>query len=53
MAKRIKFPLIMKNGAEVRDIDGLRERFDMESVAEYFFNGKLEKWLENNYYDKK
>ncbi|MBS5399681.1 MAG: hypothetical protein KHY08_11350 [Lachnospiraceae bacterium] len=51
MAKRIKFPLIMKNGAEVRDIDGLRERFDMESVAEYFFNGKLEKWLENNYYD--
>lgn len=49
--KRIKFPLIMKNGAEVRDIESLRKNFDMESVAEYLSNGKLEKWLENNYYD--
>lgn len=49
--KRIKFPLIMKNGAEVRDLEELKENFNLESVAEYFSNGKLEKWLENNYYD--
>lgn len=51
MAKRIKFPLVMKNGAEVRDMDALRENFDMESIAEYFTNGKLAKWLTNNYED--
>ena len=49
--KRIKFPLVMKNGKEVRDIEALRENFDIESTAEYYSNGKLERWLENNYYD--
>ncbi len=49
--KRIKFPLIMKNGAEVREIEELRENFDIESITEYYTNGKLERWLENNYYD--
>lgn len=49
--KKIKFPLVMKNGKEVRDIEALRNNFEMESVAEYYSNGKLERWLENNYYD--
>lgn len=49
--KRIKFPLVMKDGAEARDIEALREYFDAKLVAEYFSNGKLERWLENNYYD--
>ncbi len=49
--KRIKFPLVMKNGAEARDIEGLRKNFDIGLAAEYFSNGKLERWLENNYYD--
>lgn len=49
--KRIKFPLVMKNGAEARDIEELREYFDAGLAAEYFSNGKLERWLENNYYD--
>lgn len=49
--KRIKFPLVMRNGAEARDIEGLRENFDIGLAAEYFSNGKLERWLENNYYD--
>ena len=52
MAKRIKFPLVMKNGAEVRDIEALRENFDMESIVEYFINWKLSKWLTNNYEDE-
>lgn len=51
MMKKIKFPLVMKNGEEVRDIEALRENFDIESAAEYYSNGKLERWLENNYYD--
>ena len=51
MSKRIKFPLVMKNGSEARDLDSLIENFDLESVAEHFISGKLEKWLENNYYD--
>lgn len=49
--KKIKFPLVMKNGEEVRDIEALQENFDIESAAEYYSNGKLERWLENNYYD--
>ena len=49
--KKIKFPLIMKNGAEVRDIEQLRKNFDMESILQYYSNGKLRRWLENNYYD--
>ena len=49
--KRIKFPLVMKNGVEARDIEGLRENFDIVTAAQYFSNGKLERWLENNYYD--
>lgn len=49
--KRIKFPLVMRNGAEVRDIEELRENFDIGLAVEYFSNGKLERWLENNYYD--
>lgn len=51
MAKQIKFPLIMKNGVEVRSIEVLRENFDMVSVIECFTTGKLERWLESNYYD--
>ncbi len=49
--KRIKFPLVMKDGAEARGIEELREHFDAGLAAEYFSNGKLERWLENNYYD--
>lgn len=49
--KRIKFPLVMGNGAEVRNIEELRENFDIGMAAEYFSSGKLERWLENNYYD--
>ena len=52
MAKRIKFPLVMKNGVEARDMEALRENFDMESIVEYFINGKLAKWLTNNYEDE-
>lgn len=54
MGKRIiRFPLKMKNGAEVRTLDELKESFDLESVLGYFTDGKLVTWLANRYYDDK
>lgn len=53
MAKRIKFPLEMKDGVKVRSLEELQEHFDMEKVLEYYFSSdkKLQRWLENYYYD--
>lgn len=51
MAVKIKFPLKM-NGMEVRTIEELRERFDMEAVLSYYDNGRLTKWLTDRYYDE-
>lgn len=51
MVKQIKFPLIMKQNVEVRNIEELRENFDIESVMTYFLRGTLNRWLANNYYD--
>ena len=52
MIKRnIKFPLIMKNGTEVRTLDELRENFDVESVVNYFLDAKLNTWLQHRGYD--
>lgn len=54
MGKRIiRFPLKMKNGAEVRTLDELKENFDLESVLGYFSDGKLKTWLADRYYDDK
>lgn len=47
--KKIKFPLEMKNGKMVREMEELQEYFDLKKALEYFANGRLEKWLENNY----
>lgn len=45
--KRIKFPLVMKNDIQVRSLEELQQHFDMESIFEYFQNGKLVTWLED------
>lgn len=50
MAKAVKFPLEM-NGEQVRDINALKEHFDIEKVVEYFLSGELFTWLEARYYD--
>ena len=45
MARRmIKFPLKMKNGAEVRSLEELRANADVESIVKYFFSGQLSLW---------
>ena len=53
MARKIRFPLKMKNGAEVRTLEELRENFDLESILGYFTDGKLAIWLSDRYYDEK
>ena len=51
MVKRIKFALELKDGVKVRSLDELRTHFDIEKVVTYFLNGKLQKWLEDRYYE--
>ena len=52
MAKKIKFALRMKDGVEVRNLQELRDNFDLNQVTAYFLDGKLEAWLEDRYYDE-
>ena len=49
MAKKIRFPLIMEKGIEVRDIVSLRTHFSLPSLIEYKKNGKLVTWLRDRY----
>ena len=45
MARRmIKFPLKMKNGAEVRSLEELRANADVESIMKYYVSGQLSLW---------
>lgn len=51
MARKIKFPLEMKNGVKVRTIEELRENFSMEKAISYYSDGRLLNWLKDRYYD--
>ncbi len=51
MAKLIKFPLEMADGTKARSIEELREHADVASIAAYYENGKLYRWLLANYLD--
>lgn len=52
MARLIKFPLYLKNEEQVRNLEELREHFDMEALLGYYENGKLDKWLESRHLEK-
>lgn len=45
----VRFPLRMADGAQVRTLDELREHFNLETVLEYYKNGKLLTWLQDRY----
>lgn len=51
MAKKIRFPLEMENGVEVRSMEELREHFSLARVLEYIRNGKMVTWLKDRYVD--
>jgi hypothetical protein len=50
--KNIKFPLEMKDGVKVRTIEELKANYDIESILNYYFNGKLKVWLEQRFYSE-
>ena len=52
MAKKIKFPLQMKDGYKVRTMEELRVHSDPESLIGYFLDGKLKNWLKDRYYQE-
>lgn len=49
MAKKIRFPLEMDNGVEVRSMEELRDNFSLSRVLEYVQNEKLVTWLRDRY----
>lgn len=51
MAKKIKFPLEMKDEIMVRSIEELRKNFDLEKIVTYLLNGKLMTWVKDRNYE--
>lgn len=51
MAKKIKFPLILKDGVQVRTLEELQDNFDFDRIYDYFVAGKLLIWLNDRYYE--
>lgn len=49
MAKKIRFPLEMEQGIEVRSMEELRKNFSLARVLIYLSNGKLVTWLRDRY----
>lgn len=49
MAKKIRFPLEMEKGVEVRSLEELRENFSISRVMSYLEDGKLITWLRDRY----
>lgn len=49
---KVKFPLEMANGIMVRNIEELRENFDINKIISHFLSGSLIRWLEDRYYDE-
>lgn len=49
MAKKIRFPLEMEDGIEVRSLEELRNNFSLSRVLGYINDGKLVTWLQDRY----
>lgn len=49
MAKKVRFPLEMDNGVEVRSVEELKENFSLSRVLGYVADGKLITWLQDRY----
>ncbi len=51
MSKKIKFNLLL-DGSPVRDLEGVRNNFNIHELLEYLENGVLERWLvSRGYYE--
>lgn|GEM_PF-3851377 len=49
MAKKMRFPLVFKNGVEIRSIDDLKDNFSIEDILNYYLDGRLSIWLRDRY----
>jgi hypothetical protein len=50
--RKVRFGLVMPKQNNIRDIDALRQNFDLRCVLQYYYNGKLLVWLKDrNYID--
>lgn len=49
MAKKVRFPLEMEDGVEVRSVEELRENFSLERVLAYIADEKMLTWLRDRY----
>jgi hypothetical protein len=52
LKRNIKFPIILSNGFQVRTLEELKEHFEVETIVEYFLDGRLRTWLEQRLYTK-
>lgn len=50
--KKLKLPLEMANGKQVRSLQELRDNWDLEKVLGYYLNGRLLTWLNDRYYSE-
>ena len=51
MARIVRFDLTMKDGYKVeREIEELRDHFDLATVVGYYHDGTLSRWLKRNKY---
>ena len=51
MAKKIRFPLEMKDDAQARTLAELKEHWDIEKIVAHFSSGKLMTWLRDRPYE--
>ncbi len=56
MARKIKFALEMADGSFVSNLEDLQKHIktndDVKKLVEYYLDGRLERWLEDRYYDE-
>lgn len=45
-AKKIKFPLKLKDDFPARNLEELKQHFELNKVVGYFLDGKLLMWLD-------
>ena len=52
MARKERFPLVLKDDVPVRTLEELQDYFDIDRIVEYYKNGQLEQWLKDRYYEE-
>lgn len=50
MMKKVKLPLEMADGVQVRTIDELKNNWNLEKILNHFLTGRLLNWLKDRYY---